>query len=85
MKDTEKDSACTTDTLLAEMDVKLKRTYEDNLSGKLPDHIFSMFTTDCELEKAQLQKTVSSLETAPEKFFSLLTNLKCRHHRASAL
>lgn len=52
---------------LADLDVKLKRTYEDNLSGKLPDHIFSMFIADYDTEKAALRTTISDLEQALER------------------
>ena len=47
---------------LGEMDAKLRRVYEDNLSGKLPDHIFSMFVTDYDSEKASLRESVRDLE-----------------------
>ncbi len=52
---------------LAELDVKLKRTYEDNLSGKLPDHIFSMFISDYDDEKAALKATITSIKRSLEK------------------
>lgn len=52
---------------LAELDVKLKRTYEDNISGKLPDHIFSMFIADYDAEKAALKATVANTRKALEK------------------
>ena len=45
-----------------EMDAKLRRVYEDNLSGKLPDHIFSMFVSDYDKEKAELRETIRELE-----------------------
>ena len=52
---------------LAELDVKLKRTYEDNISGKLPDHIFSMFIADYDAEKAALKTTIANTRKALEK------------------
>lgn len=51
----------------SELDVKLKKVYEDNLSGKLPDHIFSMFINDYDREKATLKDTIASLEKSLEK------------------
>lgn len=47
---------------LSDLDVKLRRVYEDNLSGKLPDHIFSMFITDYDAEKAALRESMKDLE-----------------------
>ncbi len=41
---------------LAELDVKLKKTYVDNMSGKLSDHIFRMFIADDDAEKATRKK-----------------------------
>lgn len=52
---------------LTELDTKLKRVYEDNLSGKLPDHILTIFISDYDSEKAELQKTVSRLESALDR------------------
>ena len=52
---------------LAELDVKLKRTYEDNISGKLPDHIFSMFIADYDAEKATLKATIAATRKTLEK------------------
>ena len=52
---------------LAQLDVKLKRTYEDNISGKLPDHIFSMFIEDYDAEKATLKATIADTKRALEK------------------
>ena len=52
---------------LAQLDVKLKRTYEDNISGKLPDHIFSMFIEDYDAEKAALKATIADTKRALEK------------------
>lgn len=51
---------------LAELDVKLKRAYEDNINGKLPDHIFSMFISDYDTEKAALKATISSFRKSLE-------------------
>jgi hypothetical protein len=52
---------------LAELDVKLKKSYEDNISGKLPDQIFRMFVADYDTEKDTLKKSVRDMETALEK------------------
>ena len=52
---------------LAELDVKLKHTYEDNISGKLPDHIFAMFIADYDNEKAALRATIANTRMALEK------------------
>lgn len=52
---------------LAELDVKLKRVYEDNLSGKLPDHIFAVFISDYDSEKAALKESVAGLEKSLER------------------
>ena len=52
---------------LAELDVKLKRAYEDNINGKLPDHIFSMFISDYDAEKATLKATIADMRKSLEK------------------
>ena len=52
---------------LAELDVKLKKSYEDNMSGKLPDHIFKMFIADYDDEKATLKEAVRDMELTLEK------------------
>lgn len=52
---------------LASLDVKLKRAYEDNMSGKLPDHIFSMLVGNYDDEKAALQTAVREMEQRIEK------------------
>ena len=52
---------------LADLDVKLKHTYEDNMSGKLPDHIFSMFIADYDTEKATLRASITDMERRLEK------------------
>lgn len=52
---------------LADLDVKLKRAYEDNMNGKLPDHIFSMFIADYDAERAGLRSSISDMEKALEK------------------
>lgn len=44
------------------MDARIKRVYEDNLSGKIPDDLFSVFITDYQNEKQTLTETVKSLE-----------------------
>ena len=52
---------------LADLDVKLKRTYEDNMSGKLPDHIFTMFIADYDTERATLKANIAEMEKSLEK------------------
>ena len=52
---------------LADLDVKLNRAYEDNMNGKLPDHIFSMFIADYDAERAGLRSSISDMEKALEK------------------
>jgi len=47
---------------LAGLDAKLRRAYEDNLSGKLPDHIFTMLIGNYDEEKVTLQRTIRELE-----------------------
>ena len=47
---------------LEEMDARIKRVYEDNLSGKIPDDLFSVFITDYQNEKQTLTETVHTLE-----------------------
>ena len=47
---------------LAGLDAKLRRAYEDNLSGKLPDHIFTMLIGNYDEEKETLQHTIRELE-----------------------
>lgn len=47
---------------LEEMDARIKRVYEDNLSGKIPDDLFSVFITDYQNEKQTLTETVKALE-----------------------
>ena len=46
---------------LSGLDTKLRRAYEDNLIGKLPDHIFTMFAGNYDSEKAALQAAVQTL------------------------
>ena len=60
---------------LAELDVKLKRTYEDNISGKLPDHIFSMFISDYDAEKAMLKDAIVSIRKSLEKVRDMATDI----------
>lgn len=47
---------------MEEMDARIKRVYEDNLSGKIPDDLFSVFITDYQNEKQTLTESVKSLE-----------------------
>ena len=52
---------------LEEMDARIKRVYEDNLSGKIPDDLFSVFITDYQNEKQTLTETVHTLEDEVSK------------------
>ena len=52
---------------IAELDVIFKRIYEDNICGKLPDHIFSMFISDYDAEKAMLKDAIVSIRKSLEK------------------
>lgn len=52
---------------LEEMDSRIKRVYEDNLSGKIPDDLFSVFITDYQNEKQTLTETVHTLEDEVSK------------------
>lgn len=45
-----------------ELDHILKRLYEDNISGKISDDIFSKFLVDYEKEQAEVQAKHSSIE-----------------------
>lgn len=47
---------------LSEMDTRIKRVYEDNLSGKIPDDLFSVFITDYTNEKQVLKENINLLE-----------------------
>ena len=47
---------------LSELNAKIKKVYEDNVSGKLPDNLFSMFLQDYEGECLALKNTVKTLE-----------------------
>lgn len=47
---------------LEEMDVRIKKVYEDNLSGKIPDELFAVFISDYTNEKQTLTESVLSLE-----------------------
>lgn len=47
---------------LEEMDNRIKRVYEDNLSGKIPDDLFSMFISDYQNEKQTLAESIHTLE-----------------------
>lgn len=47
---------------LAEMDNRIKKVYEDNLSGKIPDDLFSVFITEYKNEKHMLTESIFKLE-----------------------
>lgn len=53
---------------MEEMDARIKRVYEDNLSGKIPDDLFSVFITDYQNEKQTLTETVKALEDEVSSF-----------------
>lgn len=61
---------------LAELDVKLRRAYEDNLSGKLPDHIFTMFISNYDEEKAALRNTIAELEKSLARVRNAQTDIE---------
>lgn len=44
------------------MDVRIKKVYEDNLSGKIPDELFAVFISDYTNEKQTLTESVLLLE-----------------------
>jgi len=46
----------------SEIDQRIKKVYEDNVSGKLPDALFSTFLRDYESEKVALTDSVRALE-----------------------
>jgi DNA invertase Pin-like site-specific DNA recombinase len=48
----------------SEIDYRIKRVYEDNVSGKLSDELFRTFQQDYESEKSTLRDSIKTLETA---------------------
>ena len=44
------------------MDFRIKKVYEDNLSGKIPDELFTVFISDYTNEKQTLTESVFSLK-----------------------
>ena len=46
----------------SELDQRIKKVYEDNVAGKLPDDLFSTFLRDYESEKVGLTESVRALE-----------------------
>jgi DNA invertase Pin-like site-specific DNA recombinase len=46
----------------SEIDYRIKKVYEDNVAGKLPDNLFQTFLQDYEKEKVELRDSVISLE-----------------------
>ena len=50
-----------------EVDILYEKLFEDNMSGKLPDHIFKMFIAGYDDEKATLKEAVRSMELTLEK------------------
>jgi len=47
----------------SEIDTRIKKVYEDNVSGKLPDDLFRRFLQEYESEKVTLKDTLRALET----------------------
>jgi len=45
-----------------EIEMRIKKVYEDNVSGKLPDDLFSTFLRDYETEKVALRDSIKNLE-----------------------
>jgi len=46
----------------SELDQRIKKVYEDNVNGKLPDNLFSTFLRDYESEKVALTDSIRALE-----------------------
>ena len=55
----------------SELDTRIKKAYEDNVSGKLPDDLFRSFLRDYEEEKVSLKKSILILE---ERVYTLESN-----------
>lgn len=64
-----------TEKRLAELDIKLKHTYEDNINGRLTDHIFSMFISDYDTEKTTLKATIADIRKSLEKVRDTTTDI----------
>jgi len=45
-----------------DLDARIKKAYEDNVSGKLPDDLFKMFLNDYESEKLKAAQTIKAIE-----------------------
>jgi len=54
-----------------ELDIRIKKAYEDNVSGKLPDDLFRSFLRDYEDERASLK---GSIRASEEKAHTLESN-----------
>lgn len=67
---------------IAELDVLIKKLYEGNATGRIPDKHFDRMLTDYDREQSGLEQTVSELEQAiatqeqdyesPQKFIALV-------------
>jgi hypothetical protein len=47
---------------LSEISNKIKKVYEDNISGRIPDDLFNDLVRDYQSEKSALQESIKSLE-----------------------
>jgi hypothetical protein len=52
----------------AELDKLIQRIYEDNVSGKINDKRFEILSNQYEQEQAELEQTISQLQTALDSF-----------------
>ena len=57
----QKDTLAKSERRFSELDVIIKRLYEDNISGKLSDERFIKLSRDYELEQSNLQSTIEAL------------------------
>ena len=59
----------------SEIDSRIKRVYEDNVSGKLPNELFHTFLRDYESEREGLKKSIHTLEEAVRELESNRTDI----------
>ena len=62
--------------LQEELDGIIKRLYEDNITGKLSDERFKIFSTDYEDEQHSLREEVASLKQQLEDMESTSVNVR---------
>ena len=58
-----------------DLDVRIKRAYEDTVSGILPDELFKMFLNDYESEKLNAVETIKALENEIKTLEDVKTNV----------